>query len=358
MLTAMTRPTPPPTLPARRALPARRVVPVLLALLLVLAACGGAPGSGPAEDELVIYSGRNKELVGPLLEDYAKQTGAKIFVRYGDTAELAAQLLEEGERTEADVFFAQDAGALGALTKAGAFAPLPAALTARVDERFRSADRRWVGVSGRSRVLAYDPETVPEDEVPDSVLDLTDPRWEGEVGFAPTNASFQAFVTGMRQLLGEGRTRQWLEDMKANGMKAYSDNIRVLEAVDRGEVALGLINHYYWYEKVAEEGADQVRARIKFLGNGDPGALVNVAGAGVLATSDQREEALDFVDFLLSEPAQQFFADTTEEYPLIAGVQPDEGVPPLDSIGAPEIDLSDLDSLQATLQLLEEVGLT
>lgn len=335
------------------------LVSMLLALAaaLPLSACGNAVGGGPTDDELVIYSGRNKELVGPLLEDYAKETGEKIFVRYGDTAELAAQLLEEGDRTKADVFFAQDAGALGAMAKAGAFAKLPATTLDQVDPRFRAADGRWVGVSGRARVIAYDPQQVPEAEVPDSVLDLTDPRWEGEVGFAPTNASFQAFVTAMRQLEGEDATRQWLADMKANGMKAYSDNIRVLEAVDRGEVQLGLINHYYWYEKVAEEGQDQVNARIAFIGGGDPGALVNVAGAGILATTDQDEGAQDFVDFLLSRQAQQYFADTTEEYPLVDGVETGDELPALASLGAPEIDLSDLDSLQQTLALLEEVGL-
>jgi iron(III) transport system substrate-binding protein len=243
------------------------------------------------------------------------------------------------------------------MAKAGAFAKLPATTLDQVDPRFRAADGRWVGVSGRARVIAYDPGQVPEAEVPGSVLDLTDPRWKGQVGFAPTNASFQAFVTAMRQLEGEDATRQWLEDMKANGMKAYSDNIRVLEAVDRGEVQLGLINHYYWYEKVAEEGEDQVNARIAFIGGGDPGALVNVAGAGILATTNQDEQAQDFVDFLLSREAQQYFADTTEEYPLVDGVEPDSGVPPLATLGAPEIDLSDLDSLQQTLSLLEEVGL-
>jgi len=338
----------------------RTVVAALLSLAVAapLAGCGASPGSGPAEDELVVYSGRNKQLVGSLLEDYAEETDTKIFVRYGDTAELAAQLLEEGDRSEADVFFAQDAGALGALAKADAFATLPARTLDQVDPQFRATDGRWVGVSGRARVLAYDPEQVPQTDVPASVLDLTDPRWKDQVGFAPTNASFQAFVTGMRQLVGEEKTKQWLEGMQANGMKAYNDNIRVLEAVDRGEVSLGLINHYYWYEKVAEEGEDEVRARIAFLGDGDPGGLVNVAGAGILATTDHEEAAQKFVDFLLSRTAQQYFAETTAEYPLVDAVEPDEGIPPLESLGAPEIDLSDLDSLQQTLALLEEVGLT
>ena len=336
------------------------VVSTLLALAvaLPLSACGNAVGGGPTDDELVIYSGRNKELIGDLLEGYATDTGAKIFVRYGDTAELAAQLLEEGDRTKADVFFAQDAGALGALADTGALTRLPRETLERVDERYRSAEGRWVGVSGRARVLAYNAEQVPPEEVPDSVLDLTDPRWEGKVGFAPTNASFQAFVTGMRVLLGDQRTRQWLTDMKDNGMVAYSDNIRVLEAVDRGEVALGLINHYYWYEKVAEEGLGNVTARIAFLGGGDPGALVNVAGAGILAGTDQRGQARAFVDYLLSAKAQRYFARTTEEYPLAAGVRPGSDLPPLESLDSPRLDLSDLDSLQETLAMLEEVGLT
>lgn len=338
----------------------RRLLGLATSFLLTasVAACA-APASGePADDEIVVYSGRNKALVGPILERFHDDTGTKVFVRYGDTASLAAQLLEEGERTKADVFFAQDAGALGAMSKAGRFQALPQSTLDQVDPRFRGDDGNWVGLSGRARVIAYDSDQLTEAEVPDSVLDLTDPRWKGQVGFAPTNASFQAFVTGMRELLGEERTREWLEGMKANDIQAYDNNVRVLDAVDDGQIALGLINHYYWYEKVAEEGEDEVSARVKFLPGGDPGGLVNVAGVGVLAGTDKPEVAHELVDYLLSEPAQTYFAEETAEYPLVDGVPTGPDLPPLESLDAPDIDLSDLDSLQETLELLEEVGLT
>ncbi len=340
-------------------IPRRLLAALLSAVLLTgVAGCATNASAGPADDELVVYSGRNKNLVDPILRRFAEERDVKVFVRYGGTAELAAQLLEEGDRSPADVFFAQDAGALGAVAKAGAFAELPPSTLDRVDERFRARDGRWVGVSGRARVLAYDSEQVRRDQLPDSVLELTAPRWRGKVGFAPSNASFQAFVTGMRELIGDERTRAWLEAMKANDIQAYDNNVQVLDAVDGGEVELGLINHYYWFEKAAERGEDDVRARIEFLGHEDPGALVNVAGAGVLAGTDRADEARELVDYLLSEQAQRYFADTTKEYPLVAGVPPVDGLPPLESLDAPEIDLADLDTLQETLQMLEEVGLT
>ncbi|MDP9416445.1 MAG: iron ABC transporter substrate-binding protein [Actinomycetota bacterium] len=339
-------------------LPRRLVAALTTALLAGLAGCTTGAASGPTDEELVVYSGRNKNLVDPVLQRFAKENGVKVYVRYGGTAELAAQLLEEGERSPADVFFAQDAGALGAIAKAGQFEQLPARTLDAVDERFRARDGRWVGVSGRARVLAYDPRQVPEGKLPDSVLELTEPRWKGKVGFAPSNASFQAFVTGMRKLLGDERTRAWLEGMKANDMKAYDNNVQVLDAVDSGELQLGLINHYYWFEKAAERGESNVHARIQFLGHGDPGALVNVAGVGVLAGSDHADDARKLADYLLSDAAQRYFADTTKEYPLVEGVPRVKGLPAIDSLGAPEIDLADLDSLQETLRMLEEVGLT
>jgi iron(III) transport system substrate-binding protein len=343
-----------------RNVPAPLVAAALLAALLptLLAGCGSAAGDGPAEDELVVYSGRNKNLVGPILERFAKDTDIKIFVRYGETAELAAQLLEEGDRTPADVFLSQDAGALGALSTAGRLAELPDQTLNRVPDRFRAHDGTWVGLSGRARVIAYDPRQVPEAQVPGSVFDVTAARWKGKVGIAPTNASFQAFVTGMRVLAGADRTRTWLDQLVSNDVQTYNNNVAVLDAVDRGEIALGLINHYYWYEKVAEVGKDKVRARIAFLDQDDPGALVNVAGTGLLAGSDKGTQGLQLVDYLLSADAQRYFAEETKEYPLIDGVSPAGALPPLARVGGPRIDLSRLDTLRETLSLLDEVGLT
>jgi iron(III) transport system substrate-binding protein len=346
-------------------MPSRHLVAAATAaaLALSLAACGDddAGAEETAEEStasLVVYSGRNEDLVQPIIDRFSEETGIDVAVRYAGTGELAAQLLEEGERTEADVFFAQDGGALGAIAKEGLFAELPDETLELVDERFRADDGQWVGVSGRARVIAYNPEEVPEEEVPRSVLELTDPRWSGEVGIAPTNASFEAFVTGLRVLEGDDAARAWLEGMAANDVQIFDNNIAVLDAVDNAVVSLGLINHYYWYERVAEVGEDGITARLVFPGGGDPGALVNVAGVGVVATTDAGEEAQQFVDFLLGEEAQQYFAEETKEYPLIEGVETDAALPPLEELDPPEIDLSDLDTLAETQTMIQEAGLS
>jgi len=346
-----------------------RVTTALSAALLVagLAACGsdsdadsGDTSTASAADEtLTIYSGRNETLVGPLLEDLEEAVGTEVEVRYGDSAELAAQLLEEGERTEADLFFSQDAGALGALSKAGLLATLDEGIVETAPEDYRAKDGSWVGVSARSRVIIYNPDKVAEADLPQSVYELTDPKWKGQIGFAPTNASFQAFVTGMRVLAGEDRTREWLEGFKANEPTAYEGNSNVRDAVNSGEISLGLVNHYYLYEKITEVGAENVTARNHYLPGGDPGALVNVAGVGVLEGSDQADAAADAVEFLLGEQAQQYFADVTAEYPVREGITTTKhDLPELDSLQNPDIDLTELDSLEQTLALLDEVGLT
>jgi iron(III) transport system substrate-binding protein len=342
--------------------PSARLLAATAASVLALTACGSAAGSDSAgdvdESRLVIYSGRQEQLVHPVLDLFEEQTGIEVSVRYGNTAQLAAQIAEEGERTKADVYFAQDGGALGALAKRNLLSELPADVLGKVDQRYRADDGTWVGVSGRARVIVYDPDQVAKDEVPDSVLELTDPEWRGKVGIAPSNASFEAFVTAMRVLVGEERTRQWLAGMVANDVQTFDNNVLILNAAEDGVIALGLINHYYWYEQVAEEGLDKVPARLKFLSGGDPGALVNVAGVGMLRTTDRRDEAERFVAFLLSPPAQRFFADETKEYPLVDGIPTAADLPPLESLQSPDIDLTDLDTLEQTLAMIEEAGLT
>ncbi|MDX3643189.1 iron ABC transporter substrate-binding protein [Streptomyces sp. MB09-02B] len=343
---------------------ARRITALVAAGLLLpaLAACGSDDDTSTAgegsDSTLVIYSGRNEKLVKPLLDKLEKAVGTKVEVRYGDSAELAAQILEEGGRTKAGLFFSQDAGALGALSKEGMLKKLPQSSLDEVDESYRGGDGDWVGLSGRVRVIAYNPDDLTEDQVPDSVHDVVKPEWKGRVGFAPTNASFQAFVTGMRVLEGDDATREWLTDLKANGAKTYAHNLATLDAIEAGEVSLGLVNHYYWYERVAEKGEDKVNAKLHFLPGKDPGALINVAGAGILKDSGQTGAAQKAVDYLLSKDAQTYFADTTKEYPLAAGVTSTvEGLPPFESLQSPDIDLGKLDSLQETLAMLQDVGL-
>jgi len=320
---------------------------------LTIAGCGGGSGT------LTIYSGREEELVAPLIEQFEAESGIDVEVRYGDSAELAATIAEEGDGSPADVFFAQDPGSLGAVAGEGLLAELPAGSLDLVPEQFRDPDGRWVGTSGRSRVIAYNTDSLSEGDVPDSVFDLTDERWRGEVGVAPTNASFQAFVTAMRLQRGEDAAREWLEAMRDNGVRFYEKNTPIVEAVASGEIDLGLVNHYYLYLVREEQPGAPIANH--FLPGDDPGALVSAAGVGVLENADSREDAERFVEFLLSAEGQRFYTEQAEEaeYPLVAGVPAKEGLPPLASLGGPDIDYSTLgEELEGTLELLNETGYT
>jgi iron(III) transport system substrate-binding protein len=326
---------------------------------LALAGCGGDDNSGQS-DTLVVYSGREEELVAPLFDRFEQETGVNVEVRYADSAELAATIAEEGDNSPADVFFAQDPGSLGSVD--AQLAKLPAAVLNRVGEHFRDSEGRWVGTSGRARVIVYNTEELSADEVPDSVFDLTDPKWKGKIGIAPTNASFQAFVTAMRLDAGEERTRQWLEDLKRNDPKFYEKNTPVVEAAAAGEIQLGLVNHYYLY-LVKEELGDDAPIENKYLPGDDPGALVSVAGAGILESADHADAAERFVEFLLADEQQRFYTDEAEEaeIPLVEGIDPKEGVPTLDELAGrgPDVDLSSFGKeLEKTLELLNETGYT
>lgn len=340
-------------------------------LLPTLAACGSdseGAGSGDSDsgqnadsgaaDTLTIYSGRNEELIDPLIEKLEEATGVTVSVRYAGTAEHAATLMEEGEGTNAGLFISQDAGALGALSKAGLLEELPAELLDDVDAAHRGTEDDWVGISGRARVLVYNQELVAEADLPDSIHDLTTEEWRGKVAYAPTNASFQTFVTALRVIEGEDRAEQWLRDLQANDAEAFDGNGGIMDAVNNGDVEVGLTNHYYWYATAAEEGAENLDSRLHFFPGEDPGSLLNVAGVAVTAHGGQSEAARKAVEYLLSEEAQKYFAEETMEYPLAAGVtSPIEDLPPFESIEAPEVNLTDLDSLEETLALLQDVGM-
>jgi iron(III) transport system substrate-binding protein len=330
----------------------------LAAVLLVALAATGAGGcvGGSGGDELTVYSGRNERLVGPLFEEFERETGIETQVRYGDSAELAATLAEEGENSPADVFFAQDAGSLGSIAREGLLARLPSETLARVDERFRAPDGRWVGTSGRVRVVAYNTDALTEAELPDSIWAYASTRWKGRIGFPPTNASFQAMVTAMRLAGGDERTREWLEAIEANDPTLYENNVQTVEAIAAGEIDAGFVNHYYLFGLLEEQPDAPVANH--YLAPGDPGALVNVAGAGIIGHTENREEADRLVEFLLDE-GQQYFAEETAEYPLVPGVPPGEELPSLSALHGPDIQLARLGpELARTLELLNAVGLT
>lgn len=336
----------------------------LLVLSLLAAACsGGADETEPTPDStdteaastLVVYSGREEEMIGDLITQIESDTGMDLDVRYGDSAELAAQILEEGENSPADVFWSQDAGSLGVVSEAGQLAPIDAAVLDRVDPRFRSSEGTWVGVSGRGRVAVYNTDEVKESDLPDSVWGFTEPQWKGKLGLAPTNSSFQAFVAAMIEAEGEEKTREFLEKLKANEPKFYEDNGATTRAVAAGEVWAGLVNHYYKYEVEAEDGP--IPAEIHFFEAGDPGALVNTAGVGILTSAANSEGATQLVDYLTGEPGQTWVSEDTWEYPVVPGYEPSVDLVPLDQVQGPDIDLSDLgQTLQPALTLLAETG--
>jgi iron(III) transport system substrate-binding protein len=335
-----------------------------VSLLAFAAGCGGddeseGGGAQGGDTKLVVYSGREEELVEPLFEMFEQRTGIEVEVRYGDSAELAATIAEEGDNSPADVFFAQDPGSLGAVEEEGLLAEMPVEILDRVPERFRDPDGHWVGTSGRARVVAYNTDELSAEDLPDSILEYTDPKWKGKIGLPPTNASFQAFVSAMVLTLGEERTRRWLEGIDANDPKLYEKNTPVVEAVAAGEVVVGFVNHYYLYLVKEEQPGAPVANN--FLPGDDAGALVSVAGAGILERAEQDEAAQRFIEFLLSEEGQRFYAGEAEEaeYPLIDGIEPKAGLPPLEELQGPRIELDELGpQLEKTLELLNEVGFT
>lgn len=334
----------------------RQVIGGLL-LVALLGACASSESSESTDvvSSLTLYSGRSETLVAPLFEQFTAETGITINVRYGDSGEMAALLLTEGDASPADVYFSQDAGALGAVSEAGLLVELPSDVLDLVDARFRSASNQWVGTSGRARVVIYNPTLV--ETPPSSINELLDAKWKGKIGYAPSNASWQSFVTALRVVRGEDGAKAWLEGFAANAPVAYEKNGVVRDAVNDGEISLGLINHYYLYEKIKAEGADAVIAKNHFLTNGDVGGLVNVAGVGVLRSSAKQLAALTFVRFLLSTIGQEYFANSTYEYPLVAGIAQYGDLPTLSELNPPIIDLSDLKSIEATQELLVQTGL-
>ena len=321
-----------------------------LALVPIIALSGCAASTTNSEDSITIYSGRSESLIAELLDTFTEETGIEVNVRYGDSAELAAQILEEGSNVQADVFFSQDAGALGALAKENLTRSLPTDITDLVDASYKSKDSQWVGVSGRARVLVVNPGRVSK--FPTSYRDLMDPIWKGRIGIAPTNASFQAFITAVRIIDGEQAAQDFLTAMKENAV-LFEKNGLILQAVEDGVVDAGLINHYYWFELANEVGVGNMKSEIIWFEDQDAGNLINVAGAAVL--SDNPSANL-FVRWLLGNTAQNYFVEKTREYSL-TGVPAVAGLKPFGEIKAPKIDLSDLDSLAETLELIRKAGL-
>jgi iron(III) transport system substrate-binding protein len=306
---------------------------------------------------LTIYSGREQALVKPIMDRFTKETGIQLNVRYASSTALATALVEEGRNSPADVYWSQEPGTLGLVGARGLLARLPQATVGKVPSRFTTPSRRWVGTSGRSRVLVYNTNELQPSQLPTSVWGLTSPAWKGKIGIAPTNASFQAFLGATINLFGEERVRTWLEGLRSNDVRFYPNNTTVVQAVGRGDVEVGLVNHYYLYNLLAS--TPDLPVRNHWFRDGDPGNLVLAAGVGVVSSTRKVTAARRFVDFLLSKTGQRMIArgPGAAEYPLVKGVPRRPGLRPLADIKGPKYNLGRLSAdLAPAVRLLLEEG--
>jgi iron(III) transport system substrate-binding protein len=328
--------------------------PVVLALTLVttLAAAGCGGDDGPS---IVVYNAQHEQLLEELAPAFTEETGIEVELRHGKDLELSAQLVEEGDASQADVFLTENSPAMSQVERAGLFTELPSDIVSPIPEQFRPTSGLWTGFVARSTVLVYNTDLVEESELPASILDLAEPEWAGRISFSPTGADFQAIVAAVLELEGEDATRAWLEGIQDNGA-VYDGNNVVLESVNSGESEVGIIYHYYWYRDQEESGEVSDNSALHFFRHQDPGAFVSVSGAGVLEASDNQDEAEQFVEYLTSEAGQQSLADSYAlEYPLNPAVQLDPPVEPFDSLQPPVVNVSDLDG-QTVVDLMTEVG--
>jgi iron(III) transport system substrate-binding protein len=303
------------------------------------------------EGELTVYSGRGEFLVGELVGSIDDlYDDLDLTVRYSGSTDLVNQIVNEGEGSPADVFYSVNAGALGALADEGRTQALPTDVTEEVREEFRT--EQWVGTSGRARTVPYNTETFSETDLPDDIMAYPE-EFDGDLGWAPTYGSAQAFVTAMRILEGEDATREWLEAMVERGAATYPDEFRTCQEIADGQIDAAFTNHYY-IQRVLD-GNPEAPIATAFT-EGDAGAVFNVAGAAVVDTASDADLASNFVRHLLSAEAQDYFARSTFEYPLIPEVEPIGDLPTIDELDVPDIDLSELSNLEPTIDLMREAG--
>jgi len=317
----------------------------------------GFLGCGKGNNELIVYSSRTSSLVQPILEQYAADTGTDINVKYASTASIVATLLEEGDNVRPDVVYLADPAGWAVLSEGKILSELPDKLLNKVDDKFRSDQGEWVGISGRSKVVVYNTKTIdPNKDLPQSIMDFTDPKWKGRIGWAPTHGEWQITPMAIRIEKGEDAARSWLEGVKANQPRVYPNLISIVHAAGQGEIDVGFVNHYYVPRFIQEEGSG-FGARNHYLGKGDPGAVIDVAAVGVIKSTENKDRAEGFVEYMLGTEAQTYFSEQTHEYPLIAGVKPSGDLPPLDSLDPPDINPGELSQLEATLRMLRDADI-
>ena len=324
-------------------------------IALFATACGGG-ASGSGTGTLTLYNAQHADLVKVLTDGFTKETGIKVNIRQGSDFELANQLAQEGSASPADVFLTENSPAMSLVDGKGLFAPVDAATLAQVPDRFVPSTRDWTGFAARSTVLAYNAKALTPDRLPASIMDLSQPAWQGKIGIAAAGADFQAIVSAVLATTGPAATQQWLAGLKANA-KVYQGNNAVLKAVNSGEIQAGVIYHYYWYKDRAESSANSGNTELKFFTGGDPGAFVSVSGAGVLKSGKNQAQAQQFLKYLTGKSGQQALAGSKAlEYAIGSDVTPDPRLKPLSELQPPTVDIAKLNGPQV-VDLMRQAGL-
>jgi len=338
----------------------------VVAVMLAVAACGSssAPGAASgtsasagaaAKPELTLYNAQHEDLMQLMVDDFTKTTGIKVKMRSGEDPELGAQLVQEGAKSPADVFVTENSPAMTNVAGKGLFAKVDDATLAQVPAQFAPADKDWVGFAARSTVFVYNPAGLKAADLPASLMDLSQPKWKGKVGISPGGADFQAIVSAVLALKGEAATKAWLKGLKENA-KVYQGNSAVLKAVNAGEVASGVIYHYYWFKDQGESGANSKNVTQMYFGNQDPGAFLSVSGAGVLKSSKHPAEAQQFVKYLNGPAGQKVLADSKAmEYPIGNGAKANPALKPLSELQPPTVAVATLNG-QKVVDMMTAVG--
>jgi iron(III) transport system substrate-binding protein len=307
---------------------------------------------------IVVYNAQHEQVMNLLAKDFEQQTGIGVKVRNGEGPALAAQLVAEGANTPADVYFTENSPELMLLEEKNLLGKVDATTLSVIPARFNSPTGQWVGVTARESVLAYNTGKIQPSQLPPSLFDLAKPEWKGKIGIAPSDADFLPLVSAVIALKGPEQTLQWLKGLKTNA-QIFDDDEGVIAAVNRGGVATGVINNYYWARLHAELGDTATRSALYHYGNGDVGGLVNVSGAAIMKSAHNVDGAQQFLKYLVSERAQALMAKSriSYEYPLHAGVSPDPLLKPFDQLQPPSITFQQLGDDSQAGKLLRQAGL-
>ena len=337
----------------------RRLLAGVLAAALgatLCSACGGGSGSGNA---LTLYSGQHVQTTQDLVNAFEKKTGITVNVRFDDEDVLSDQIVSEGTHSPADVFFTENSPPLQFLASKSLLAPIDASTLAHTPSRYDSTDGLWVGVSARVSVMIYNTSLLKPSQLPTSAMQLADPRWKGKIALAGGETDFQPIVTSVARTYGTATALKWLEGLKANaGSHLYPDNETITAEVNRGQVALGIINQYYWYRERAQVGASNMHSALAYFAPHDVGYVIDVSGAGILRSSTHKAEAQELVAFLNSRKGEEIIAHSTSfEYPIGSGVSTAQPETPFSQLQPNSITIPDLGTGAGAIKLLQEAQL-